>query len=349
VDALRVALRLDDESLVHMAFTAASADPLEKRQMGYLLGRQSRWLNLEEGPCAVEDETLRTQLQEAISNTRLSEHYLALARDLDVMEAKVPEDVYKMHLVNTPTSSSVDSARANLASTFVNAFLNAGFGQDKLMMAGSSGGGAAAAEETAAAGGSGGAKSSSDVHWIFKNKDHGKMSATASLGLITLWDVEGGLPQLDKYLYSSDNYVVAGALLGVGIVNSGVRSEMDPAYALLFESVNKSNPQIRQGAIMGLGLAYAGTNKEEVQELLFPVVMDPETPVEVAAYAALSLGLVFVGSMHEECTTALLQALMTRSEAELSEPLSRFFCLGLGLLFLGRQDLAEATIEVRFI
>jgi hypothetical protein len=38
------------------------------------------------------------------------------------------------------------------------------------------------------------------VHWIFKNKDHGKTSATASLGLVTLWDVEGGLPQIDKWV-----------------------------------------------------------------------------------------------------------------------------------------------------
>ena len=29
----------------------------------------------------------------------MSEQYLSLARDLDVMEAKTPEDVYKMHLV----------------------------------------------------------------------------------------------------------------------------------------------------------------------------------------------------------------------------------------------------------
>lgn len=53
--------------------------------------------------------------------SRLSEHYLALARDLDVMEPKLPEDIYKMHLVNTPGgTSSMDSARANLAATFVN-------------------------------------------------------------------------------------------------------------------------------------------------------------------------------------------------------------------------------------
>ena len=45
------------------------------------------------------------------------------------------------------------------------------------------------------------------VHWIFKNKDHGKMSATASLGTVLLWDVEGGLPQIDRFLYSTDNQV----------------------------------------------------------------------------------------------------------------------------------------------
>ncbi len=47
-------------------------------------------------------------------------------------------------------TASIDSARANLAGTFVNAFVNAGFGNDKLMV---------------------------DVEdgqsYIYKNKDHG--------------------------------------------------------------------------------------------------------------------------------------------------------------------------------
>lgn len=82
--------------------------------------------------------------------------------------------------------------------------------------------------------------SSSDaVHWIFKNKDHGKAAATASLGLITLWDVQGGLPLLDKYLYSKDPHVQAGCLLGIGLVNCCVMDEHDPAYALLYEAVTK--------------------------------------------------------------------------------------------------------------
>ncbi len=46
-----------------------------------------------------------------------------------------PVQVYKTHLVEgrAPAGPAVDSARQNLASTFVNAFVNAGFGQDKLM------------------------------------------------------------------------------------------------------------------------------------------------------------------------------------------------------------------------
>jgi hypothetical protein len=47
-------------------------------------------------------------LREIISNSRLSEHFLALARDLDVMEPKVPEDVYKTHL----TGATAACARA---------------------------------------------------------------------------------------------------------------------------------------------------------------------------------------------------------------------------------------------
>jgi 26S proteasome regulatory subunit N1 len=69
---------------------------------------------------------------------------------------------------------------------------------------------------------------SSSGSWLFKNKEHGKASAAASLGLIALWDVDGGLPLVDKYLYSNDNHVIAGALLAVGIVNCGVHNECDP-------------------------------------------------------------------------------------------------------------------------
>ncbi|GAB4816037.1 hypothetical protein N2152v2_003083 [Parachlorella kessleri] len=348
-DALRMALRMDDRELAEQ--TLAQCDDIgEKKQLAYILGRHGLILDLAEGPAAVEDEELREQLQQIISNTRLSEQYLSLARDLDVMEAKTPEDVYKMHLVDgrAPAGPAVDSARQNLASTYVNAFVNAGFGQDKLMTA----------------------TSEDDkehppyshewqwrpqkqeqqqgqlVHWIYKNKDHGKLAAAASLGSILLWDVEGGLPQIDKYLYATDNYVVAGALLAVGVVNSGVADEVEPAFAILSEYVSRDNADIRIGAILGLGIAYAGRGKADVAELLLPLVMDTDVAMEVSAMAAVSLGLMYVGTGNGEVIEAVLQAMMLRGESDLAQPVVKLMCLALGLLFLGRQDAVEPTVEV---
>jgi hypothetical protein len=153
-DGLRVALRLNRRELVESTF-AACADPLEKKQLCYLLARQGYALKLDEGAAAIEDEALQESCREIISNSKLSEHFLALARDLDVMEPKQPDDVYKTHLIDgrAPTGAAVDSARQNLASTFVNAFVNAGFGTDKLVTV------------EAEASSSGAAAS---THWIFK-------------------------------------------------------------------------------------------------------------------------------------------------------------------------------------
>lgn len=91
------------------------------------------------------------------------------------------------------------------------------------------------------------------------------MSAFASLGMILLWDVDGGLTKIDKYMYSQDEHVKGGAYLAVGIVSAGVRADCDPALALLSEHVNSTSMPERCGAICGLGIAYAGTQNEAVR------------------------------------------------------------------------------------
>lgn len=71
---------------------------------------------------------------------------------LDIMDPKTPEDIYKSHLDNTrPTfgPGQVDSARQNLASSFVNGFVNAAFGTDKLL-------------------------TEDGNKWLYKNKEHGQ-------------------------------------------------------------------------------------------------------------------------------------------------------------------------------
>ena len=321
-DALRVALRMGREDSIPELMSQCS-EPLMKKQMCFLLARQR--INYE-----VEAEDEEEELNEIIGNEKLSEEFLRVAQDLDVTEAKTPEDIYKSHLAETGGFSRrreaggavVDSARANLASTYVNAFVNAGFGQDKLM--------------------------TPDNEWLYKNKDHGMMAASASLGLIQLWNVEEGLAQIDKFLYSSEEYVKAGAALAVGILSSGVRNDADPTLALLDEHINGDSHVMKCAACTGLGIAYAGSAREDVMELLLPVVEQdnsgPTTMLEVSL-AGLALGMIYVGKCDDAVGGTIVQRLMEASDEELDHSHSIFLCLGLGLLFLGRMEKAEAMLE----
>uniref|UniRef100_A0A7S2EGD7 26S proteasome non-ATPase regulatory subunit 2 homolog n=1 Tax=Trieres chinensis TaxID=1514140 RepID=A0A7S2EGD7_TRICV len=322
-DALRVALRMGKDDAVSDLFSECTDDLLMKKQMCLLLARHR--VNFE-----VEDDENEDDLNELIGNAQLSEQFLKLGQDLDVMDAKTPEDIYKSHLAETGGFSrrrdaggaNVDSARANLASTFVNAFVNAGFGQDKLM--------------------------TPDNEWLYKNKDHGMMSATASLGSILLWNVEEGLTQIDKFLYSSEDYVKAGAALAVGILSSGVRNDADPALALLTEHVEGNNHTMKCAACTGLGIAYAGSAREEVMDLLLPVIESSEggaTNMLEVALAGLALGMIYVGKCDETAGSTIVQRLMEATEEELDQSHARFLCLGLGLLFLGRMEMADAMLE----
>lgn len=321
-DALLVVLRMNRLENIPQLF-AECEDLTMKKQMCLLLGRHR--VNFE-----VEDDPAEEELNGLIGNEKLSEQFLKVAQDLDVLDPKTPEDIYKSHLAETGGFSrrrdtggaQVDSARANLASTFVNAFVNAGFGKDKLM--------------------------TPDSEWLYKNKDHGMMSAAASLGSILLWNVEEGLTQIDKFLYSSEDFVKAGAALAVGILSCGVRNDADPALALLSEHVEGDSHIMKIAACTGLGIAYAGTAREDVMELLVPVVESSgggqSTFLEVAL-AGLALGMIFVGKCDDNVGGTIVQRLMEATDEELDHSHARFLCLGLSLLFLGQMEKADAMIE----
>ncbi|KAM6931882.1 LOW QUALITY PROTEIN: 26S proteasome non-ATPase regulatory subunit 2 [Lycodopsis pacificus] len=318
-EALRLALMLNDVELVENIFTSCK-DIVIQKQMAYMLGRHGMFLELNEDVEDYED------LTEIMSNVQLNSNFLALARELDIMEPKVPDDIYKTHLENNRfggSGSQVDSARMNLASSFVNGFVNAAFGQDKLL-------------------------TDDGNKWLYKNKDHGMLSAAASLGMILLWDVDGGLTQIDKYLYSSEDYIKSGALLACGIVNSGVRNECDPALALLSDYVLHNSNTMRIGAIFGLGLAYAGSNRD-VLSLLLPVMGDSKSSMEFVlnpsggGVTALACGMIAVGSCNGDVTSTIVQTIMEKSEVELKDTYARWL-LGLGLNHLGKGEAIETTL-----
>lgn len=136
-------------------------------------------------------------IETILSNGHVNGHFQIMARELDILEPKLPEDIYKTWLeTGMRRDIDYDSVRSNLASSFVTAFVHAGFGEDKLM-------------------------ANTKDCWVYKNKvipkptfiltkdtfvntyylhfqGHTMLSATASLGLIHLWDVDGGLVPIDK-------------------------------------------------------------------------------------------------------------------------------------------------------
>uniref|UniRef100_A0A668UNL0 26S proteasome non-ATPase regulatory subunit 2 n=1 Tax=Oreochromis aureus TaxID=47969 RepID=A0A668UNL0_OREAU len=172
----------------------------------------------------------------------------------------------------------------------------------------------------------------------------GMLSAAASLGMILLWDVDGGLTQIDKYLYSSEDYIKSGALLACGIVNSGVRNECDPALALLSDYVLHNSNIMRIGAIFGLGLAYAGSNREDVLSLLLPVMGDSKSSMEVVGVTALACGMIAVGTCNGDVTSTIVQTIMEKNEQELKDTYARWLPLGLGLNHLGKGEAIETTL-----
>lgn len=320
-DALRVALKQKDDSKIEDLFSEGEGEgypsDLVKKQMGFILGRHRS--NFES---ADED------LNEIIGNGRLSEFFVSVGKALDVEEPKTPEDIFKSHLAEGGLSRTrlsaapVDSARANLASSFVNGFVNAGFGADKLMTTDGSG-------------------------WIYRNKDHGIISATASLGMVLLWNVDEGLSQIDRYYHNTDDNVRAGACLAIGIVSSGVRNEADPALALLGDYLSSPSVLVRRAALSGLGMAYAGSQRQELADMLTPIVANTEGLVDMAevSFAALALGMIFSGSCDDEVCSVLLQRLMESSNEELDHTCARYLCLSIGLLFLGCEDRCDPAVE----
>lgn len=318
--AIILAIRLNDINLIESDFNSTK-DIALKKQMSFLISRQQ--ITLDSSSTGDDQD-----IADCLNNTKLPEHFKALAKELNILDPKSTEDIYKSHLESTRVSglTNLDSARHNLAAAFVNGFVNAGFGEDKMMMV----------------------DDDSKGSWVWKTKDEGMVSTMASMGLLFLWDVEGGLDKIDKYTYAPEDQIVAGCQLAIGIINSGVRIDSDPALALLGEEekLNHKNPMVRIMSIMGLGLAYAGSNKDVLLEYLLPIVTDTSLDMQISSMAALSLGMIFVGSSNSDVSEAIVQTFLDdERKNQLKDKWTRFMALGLGLLFFGQQEEVDVILE----
>ncbi|RQM08701.1 hypothetical protein DH86_00002422 [Scytalidium sp. 3C] len=316
--AMVLAIRLNDISLIQDDFDATE-DIVLKKQMAFLIARQQIRLP--------DAESQPDEILECLNSTKMPEHFKALAKELNILDPKSTEDIYKSHLESNRVAglTNLDSARHNLAAGFVNAFVNAGFGNDKMMMV-----------------------DDEKASWVWKTKEEGMMSTVASLGMLMLWDVENGLDRIDKYTYAPEDQIQAGAMLAIGIVNSGVRMDSDPALALLGDEdkLNHNNPLVRVASIMGLGIAYAGSSRSDLLDILLPIVGDTSSSMQISAMAALSLGMIFVGTSNSDVSSAIIQTLLEDDrKSQLKDNWTRFMALGLGLLFFGQQEEVDVILE----
>ena len=83
-------------------------------------------------------------------NYKQIDYYKILAKNLELLEPKHPEDVFKSHLEDKKgqNAKKIESSKINMAYSIASAFINAGYGTEVLL-------------------------SKKDSDWIYKNKEQG--------------------------------------------------------------------------------------------------------------------------------------------------------------------------------
>lgn len=105
---------------------------------------------------------------------------------------------------------------------------------------------------------------------------------------------------------SEDEYTVAGSFIAIGLVNSGIKNETDPVFAILLEKLDSPKQNLKIGALMGLSLAYAGSARADLLEAISPIVLDSSNTIELQAVAALAIGLIYAGTCDEDAAQSIL-------------------------------------------
>ena len=78
---------------------------------------------------------------------------------------------------------------------------------------------------------------------------------------------------------------------------------------------------------------------------MIPLIIDGDLPHEVNAYTSLSVGLIFIGTADEAVEEAIMSTISEKPADMLDQTISRFFAVGLGLLYLGKQEKCEALVK----
>ena len=320
-DAMRVAIKIGNMLYIKQTFHQCN-DLTTKKQLAFILAREGIFLEEEEKN--IKDN----ELLEIMRNYKQCEYFRVLAKNLELLEPKHPEDVFKSHLEDKKSESKkLESYKINMAYSIASGFINAGFGSEVLI-------------------------TKKDSDWIFKNKEEGLTCMLGGLGLVNIWDYLEGPGRLYEYAGNkeTDTYKRAGRNIGLGISLSNIHDDNDIAVAVLLEEIQDKNLNVKISALFGLGLAAAGTQNQNLIAPLLEVFQDFSYGFEVSAFVSLALGLIFIGSSSEEVFNELFSILISRNEESkgkiFESPFFVLYVLGIGLLCLGKQKDNDFMIEI---
>ena len=322
IDAMRVAIKIGNILYIKQTFIKCN-DLLTKMQLGFILAQEGIFLDEEDTVSKTDSKVI-----EIMRNFKLTEYYKVLAKNLELLEPKHPEDVFKSHLEDKKAKKNkkLESYKINMAYSIASSYINAGFGTEVLL-------------------------SKKDSDWIFKNKEEGLQCLIAGMGLVHLWDYLEGPNKVFELAGNKeqDVYKRSGRNIGLGLSLCGIKEENDLAVAILLEELLDKNITIKISSLFGLGLAACGSQNENLLEPLRSCLEDFSYGFEVSAFACLTLGLIFLGSSNEDIFNDLFGILLSRNEKEkdklFQSPFFVIYILGMGLLCLGKQANNDFMIE----
>ena len=322
IDAMRVAIKIGNPLYIAQTFFKCK-DLITQKQLAFILSTEGLFLDDDDVSKKMDGEVL-----EILRNYKQNDYYKFLAKSLELMEPKHPEDVFKSHLEDKKGNKNkkIESSKTNMAYSIASAFINAGFGTEVLL-------------------------SKKDSDWIFKNKEQGIQCLIGGIGLINIWDYLEGPNKVYELAgkKETDIFKRSGRNIGLGICLCGVHDENEVAIAVLLEELKDKNLDIKISAVFGLGLAAAGSQNQKLHEILIGLLGDFSYGFEMSAFVSLALGLIFLGSSDEDVFNDLFSILMTRNEGGKTKifesPFFVIYILGMGLLCLGKQKDNDFMID----
>ena len=318
---MRVAIKIGNSLYIKQVFHQCK-DLTTQKQLAFILAREGIFLDEEEPYIKDKD------LMEIMRNYKQCDYFRILGKNLELLEPKHPEDVFKSHLEDKKSDSKkLESYKINMAYSIASGFINAGFGTESLI-------------------------TKKDSNWIFKNKEEGLTCMIGGLGLVNIWDYLEGPGKLYEYAGNkeTDDYKRAGRNIGLGVCLSTIHDDNNIGEAVLLEEIQDKNINVKVSALFGLGLCAAGTQNEKLINPLLEVIQDFSYGFEVSAFVSLALGLIFIGSSSEEVFSELFSILHSRNEQSqgkiFESPFFVIYVLGIGLLCLGKQKDNDFMIDL---